>query len=96
MMIWVFVACFLVYMYFGQKDKRKLSFTVNVSEQTEEAEHMTFGVHLFEDESEEMWVEKLNKAFKIAEDRRGFNNKRMLDLMEQARSKEKIAPLKKP
>lgn len=88
------VLCFIVYTYLAQRDKRKLAFVANITEQTEEAESINFAVHLFDDEPEEKWLEKMGKAFKMAEDRRGFNNKRMMEMIEQAQ-KENVLPLNK-
>lgn len=88
------VLCFIVHTYLVQKDKRKLAFVANITEQTEEAESINFAVHLFDDESEEKWLEKMGKAFKMAEDRRGFNNKRMMEMIEEAQ-KQTVTPLKK-
>lgn len=88
------VACFIIYTYLTQKDKRKLAFVANITEQTEEAESINFAVHLFDDESEDRWLEKMGKAFKMAEDRRSFNNKRMMEMIEKAQ-KEAVTPLKK-
>jgi len=88
------VACFVIYIYFTQKDKRKLAFVANITEQTEEAETINFAVHLFDDETEDKWLEKMGKAFKMAEDRRSFNNKRMMEMLEKAQ-KQTVTPLKK-
>lgn len=88
------VACFVIYIYFTQRDKRKLAFVANITEQTEEAETINFAVHLFDDETEDKWLEKMGKAFKMAEDRRSFNNQRMMEMIEKAQ-KETVTPLKK-
>ena len=97
-MEFVIVGCFLAYIYFTQKDKRKLGFTVHVTERTEEAETLDFATHLYEDESFEKWREKLNVAYKFAEDRRKFNNDRMMALYaeaEKAKKENTVTPFKK-
>jgi hypothetical protein len=92
------VFCFSLYIYFTQKDKRKLGFTVHVTERTEEAETLDFATHLYEDETQDKWQEKLNIAFKMAEDRRSYNNKRMMDLYaeaQKAKEENKVTAFKK-
>ena len=70
---------------------------MHIQERTEEAETLDFAVSLFEDESEEQWFKKIGKAFKMAEDRRAFNNQRMIEIQNKIREEAKnITPLKKP
>jgi len=95
------VLCFLIHTYLAEKIKRKVSYTVHIQERTEEAETLDFAVHLFDDESMQDWAFKLERAYSIAEARRGYQNDRMLKLIEDAKkkaAKEKesnITPLKK-
>jgi len=90
----VFLVCFFAWLFFANKDKRKLAFTVHVQERTEEAENLDFGVQFFADETEDKWREKLEVAFRMAEERRSFNNKRMMEMFAKA-EENKVTPFKK-
>ncbi len=75
---------------------------MHISERTEEAETLDFAVHLFEDETLGKWAEKLERAYSIAEARRGHNNARMIQehqrVMAEAKKQQeesKIALMKK-
>lgn len=92
------VCCFLIHTVLQERVRRKVSYTVHVQERTEEAETIDFAVHLFEDETHGKWMEKLNKAFKMAEDRRAFNNHRMMEeykKMQEEAAQAKVVPMKK-
>ncbi len=56
---------------------RVVSANVHIQAKTEDAEHVDFGVTLYEDESEEEVADKLEKFFLLAEGRRKYNNDRM-------------------
>lgn len=66
------------YFYLQERTKKKVAYIVHVQGQTEQAETLDFAVHLFEDESDDKWQEKLYKAFEIQEKRRAFNNDRLM------------------
>jgi hypothetical protein len=97
-MVYAIVGCFFVWVFLQERNKKKVAYTVHVQERTEEAETLDFAVHLFDDETEGKWLEKLNKAFKLAEDRRGFNNQRMqleYAKMQKEAAEAKAVPFKK-
>lgn len=71
-------ACFLLHTWLHERVKRRVSYSINIQERTEEAETLSFSVNLFEDESMGSWSEKLERAYSIAEARRAFNNNRMM------------------
>jgi hypothetical protein len=91
--------CFALHLYFQERHKKKIAYVVHVQERTEEAETLDFAVSLFEDETLGKWAEKLERAYSIAEARRGYNNKRMLDeynrVQAEAKESKKIVPLNK-
>ncbi len=97
----VLFVCFVVHTYLAEKVKRKVAYTMHIQERTEEAETLDFAVHLFEDETPHEWSFKLERAYSIAEARRGFNNKRMQDAyleakkMAEEEKKSNVTPLKK-
>lgn len=73
------VVCFLTHLYFQERTKRKVAYVMHIQERTEEAETLDFAVSLFEDETVQDWGFKLERAYSIAEARRGYNNKRMME-----------------
>lgn len=93
------IFCFMVHLYFQERHKKKVSYMVHVTERTEEAETLDFALTLFDDESMGKWAEKLERAYSIAEARRGFNNQRMIELnkraMEAQKAEQKPTLLKK-
>lgn len=93
--------CFAVFMYFQERYKKKVAYSMHIQERTEEAETLDFGVVLYDDESFDQWALKLDRAYSIAEARRAFNNQRMIQANKQvmeeaqkARDDKKVVPLK--
>lgn len=87
--------CFLIHTYLAERVKKKVAYVMHISERTEEAETLDFAVNLFEDESMGKWAEKLERAYSIAEARRGFNNQRMMAdhkrVMDEAKAQQEAA-----
>jgi uncharacterized membrane protein len=88
---YVILGCFLLHLYVTERVKRKVAYTINISERTEEAETINFAVHLFDDEPFLKWQEKLERAYSIAEARRAYNNKRMMDEYQRVQAEAKKA-----
>lgn len=64
--------------------KPKLSFAqVTIVGRTEESETMQLTTSLFEDETEEVWMGKINKLLTMREDRLGLQNNRMMAIQEE-------------
>ncbi len=76
----------LLHFWLGNKDKRRLSYTLHIQGRTEESETMDFGVQLFEDETLLQWREKIYRAFSIQEERRAYQNQRMQELYAKAKA----------
>lgn len=94
--------CFLLHTFLQERHKKKVSYVVHVTERTEEAETLDFAVHLFDDEPFVKWQEKLERAYSIAEARRGYNNHRMIEAnkriyeeSQQAKADKKVVPMNK-
>ena len=92
-------SCFALHLYFQERHKKRVAYVVHVQERTEEAETLDFAVTLFEDETLGKWSEKLERAYSIAEARRGYNNSRMIAeykrVQDEAAASKKVVPLNK-
>lgn len=90
--ILTFIGIAAVYFVLNERHRsklgmRKLSYAVHIQARTEEAEHMDFAVQLFEDETIEVWEEKLKVACDLTEKRRKFNNERIFGPMQDDKAK---------
>lgn len=72
--IFMVLVFWALHLYLTHKDKRKVDAIVHIQERTEEAETLDFAVTLFQDESRQDQLMKLDRFFTIAENRRQRNN----------------------
>lgn len=75
----------IVYFIDQWKRRKNVAHVVHIQERTEEAEVLDFTVTLFEGETQGQWLEKMNRAYEIAEGRRSFNYDRMMKLSQEAK-----------
>ena len=97
-MVYALIACFTIWAWLQERNKRKIAYVMHIQERTEEAETLDFAVNLFADESESEWKTKMNKAFLLAETRRSFNNERMMQeyaKAQKAQAEAQAVPFKK-
>jgi hypothetical protein len=92
-MIYAILVIAAFYFYFQERNKKKVAYVLHIQERTEEAETLDFAVTLYQDETPGIWREKMEYAFKASEERRKFNNDRLLEAykIRQEEAKELMA-----
>lgn len=68
---------FFIHLFFQERHKRVVDVSVQVQEQTEQAESFVFSVNFFKDETHGVRQEKLYSLCEMAEARRSYNNERL-------------------
>lgn len=66
------------------KKGKEPEYLVHIQGRTEQDEHMDFAVSLFKGESFNEWKRRMDLAARLIEDRRKFNNDRVLEIMKKA------------
>lgn len=85
-MIVVLLAVYIGILIYDRKRARLLFSQVHIQGKTEQDEVMDFTISLFEDETADLWEQKLNTAFGLREKRLKFQNDRVLAIMEASKA----------